>query len=98
MNDTPITEIPFAELRGLEANCSDVIGEICRAVSCQSIFADGIREVMGNKDTIAGFEALRVASPEVAERLMIAGFGVLVNAINLVGIQDELERRKFQQN
>jgi hypothetical protein len=98
MNDAPITQLPTAALKQLESSCSDVIAEICRAVSCSDDLAVGIRSVMRLKDTVIGIEQLRSESPEIAHRLITAAFGVLVNAVNLVSIQDELQSRERDLN
>jgi hypothetical protein len=46
------------------------------------------------QDSVAGIDRLRTESPDVSHRLITAAFGVLVNAVNLVSIQDELLSRE----
>jgi hypothetical protein len=98
MNDASIAQLPTATLKQLESSCSDVIAEICRAVSCSDELVVGIRSVMRLQDSVTGIELLRTESPEIAHRLITAAFGVLVNAVNLVSIQDELQARERDLN
>jgi hypothetical protein len=48
---------------------------------------------MQEKDTAAAIDSLRESNPDLAKRIVIAAFGVLVNAVNLTSVQDELQRR-----
>ena len=93
MSDVPISKLPIETLQQLEAQCTDVVAEIFRSLSYNSDLVDAIRSLMHEKDTAAAIDALRESNPDLANRLVMAGLGVLVNAVNLTSIQDELQRR-----
>jgi hypothetical protein len=40
MGNVPISKLPIETLQQLEAQCADVIAEICRSLSCNSDFVD----------------------------------------------------------
>ncbi len=93
MSNQHITKLPAETLQQLESQCSSVVAEICRSVSCNSDLVDAIRNVMGEKDVARAIDSLGKLDPEVRRRLVTAAFGVLVNTVNLTNIQDELQRR-----
>ena len=93
MSDVPINKLPIETLQQLEAQCADVVAEICRSLSGNSDLVDAIRSLIREKDTAAAIDALRESNPDLANRLVVAGLGVLINAVNLTSIQDELQRR-----
>jgi hypothetical protein len=93
MSDTTISKLPTETLLQLEAQCSNVVAEICRSVSCNSDLRDAIRGIMRNEDVADAIDSLRISEPEVVMRLVTAAVGVLVNTVNLTNIQDELKRR-----
>jgi hypothetical protein len=93
MSDVPINKLPIETLQQLEAQCADVVAEICRSLSGNSDLVDAIRSLIREKDTAASIDALRESNPDLANRLVMAGLGVLVNAVNLTSVQDELQRR-----
>jgi hypothetical protein len=97
-HDRPVGQLPANELRLLEAGCAEVIGEICHAIADEPEIVAAIRQLMQAKDTDSELDSLRQSNPVVAKRLVIAAVGVLVNSINLVGIQDELQRRAREAN
>jgi hypothetical protein len=94
----PISKLPIETLQQLEAKCTDVVAEICRSLSYNSDLVDAIRSLMREKDTAAAIDALRESNPDLANRLVMAGLGVLVNAVNLTSVQDELQRRIRESN
>jgi len=98
MSDVPISKLPTETLQQLEAQCADVVAEICRSLSCNSDLVDAIRRLMQEKDTAAAIDSLRESNPDLAKRIVIAAFGVLVNAVNLTSVQDELQRRIRESN
>ncbi len=98
MSDVPISKLPIETLQQLETRCADVIAGICRSVSCNSDFLNTIRSLIHEKDTAAAIYSLRESTPDLANRLVTAGFGVLVNAVNLTSVQDELQRRISESN
>jgi len=91
-------QLPASDLRQIEAGCAEVINEICRAMAGQPEVALTIRQLMQADDTESGLESLRRSNPAAAKRLVVAALAVLVNSINLVGIQDELQRRAREAN
>jgi hypothetical protein len=93
MSDVPISKLPIETLQQLEGQCTDVIAGICRSLSCNFDLVDAIRNLMREKDTAAAIDSLRESNPDLANRLVVAGLGVLINAVNLTSIQDELQRR-----
>jgi phosphoketolase len=93
MSDVPISKLPIETLQQLEAQCADVVAEICRSLSYNADLVDAIRGLMHEKDTAAAIYALRESNPDLANRLVVAGLGVLINAVNLTSVQDELQRR-----
>ncbi len=93
MSDVPISKLPIETLQQLEAQCTDVVAEICRSLPYNSDLVDAIRSLMHEKDTAAAIDALRESNPDLANRLLMAALGVLVNAVNLTSVQDELQRR-----
>ena len=93
MSDVPINKLPIETLQQLEAQCADVVAEICRSLSGNSDLVDAIRSLMREKDTAGPIDSLRESNPDLANRLVMAGLGVLVNAVNLTSVQDELQRR-----
>jgi hypothetical protein len=93
MRDTTISKLPTETLQQLEAQCSNVVAEICRSVSHNSDLVDAIRGIMRDEDVTVAIDSLRISEPEVAKRLVTAAVGVLVNTVNLTNIQDELQRR-----
>ena len=98
MSDVPISKLPIETLHHLEAQCADVVAEICRSLSCNSDLVDAIRGLMQEEDTAAAIDSLRESNPDLAKRIVIAAFGVLVNAVNLTSVQDELQRRIRESN
>jgi hypothetical protein len=98
MSDAPITKLPTETLQQLESQCSGVVAEICRSVACNPDLVDAIRTVMAEEDVSVAIDLLRRSDPKVAKRLITAAFGVLVNTVNLTGIQDELQRRIGEAN
>jgi hypothetical protein len=98
MSDVPISKLPTETLQQLEAQCADVVAEICRSLSCNYDLVDAIRRLMQEKDTAAAIDSLRESNPDLAKRIVIAAFGVLVNAVNLTSVQDELQRRIRESN
>jgi phosphoketolase len=98
MSDVPISKLPTETLQQLEAQCADVVAEICRSLSCNSDLVDAIRGLMQEEDTAAAIDSLRESNPDLAKRIVIAAFGVLVNAVNLTSVQDELQRRIRESN
>jgi hypothetical protein len=98
MRDDSIDKLPIETLQQLESQCANVVAEICRSVSCNSALVDAIRSVMAEEDVSVAIDLLRRSDPKVAKRLVTAAFGVLVNTVNLTGIQDELQRRIGEAN
>jgi hypothetical protein len=98
MSNVPISKLPSETLQQLEAQCTDVVAEICRSLSYNSDLVDAIRSLMHEKDTAAAIYALRESYPDLANRILMAALGVLVNAVNLTSIQDEMERRIRESN
>ena len=98
MSDAPISKLPTETLHQLEAQCADVVAEICRSLSGNSDLVDAIRSLMREKDTVAAIDSLRESNPDLANRLVMAAFGVLVNAVNLTSVQGELQRRIRESN
>lgn len=93
MRDTTISKLPTETLQQLEAQCSNVVAEICRSVSYNSDLVDAICRIMRDEDVADAIDSLRISEPKVAKRLVTAAVGVLVNTVNLTNIQDELQRR-----
>ncbi len=93
MSDASIDKLPTETLEQLELQCSDVVSTICRSVSCNFDLVDAIRSLMREKDTVAAFDSLRESDPDLANRLVMAALGVLINTVNLTSVQDELQRR-----
>ncbi len=93
MRDDSIDKLPIETLQQLDSQCADVVAEICRSVSCNSHLVDAIRNLMREKDTVAAFDSLRESDPDLANRLVMAALGVLINTVNLTSVQDELQRR-----
>ncbi|HBJ34101.1 MAG TPA: hypothetical protein DDZ51_04930 [Planctomycetaceae bacterium] len=98
INDRPVGQLPTNDLRRLEAGCAEVIGEICRSLADKPEIVAAIRQLMQAEDTDSGLDSIRQSNPAVAKRLIVAAVGVLVNSINLVSIQDELQRRAREAN
>jgi hypothetical protein len=98
MSDVPISKLPIETLQQLEGQCTAVIAEICRSLSCNFDLVDAIRNLMREKDTAAAIDSLRESNPDLANRLLMAALGVLVNAINLTSVQDEMQRRIRESN
>jgi hypothetical protein len=93
MSDIPISELPTETLQQLEAQCSKVVVDICHSLSCNFDLVNAIRTLMQEKDTMVAINTLRDSNPDLANRLVIAALGVLVNTVNLTSIQDELQKR-----
>jgi hypothetical protein len=98
MRDDSIDKLPIETLQQLESQCADVVAEICRSISCNTDLVDAIRTVMAEEDVYVAIDLLRRSDPKLAKRLVTAAFGVLVNTVNLTGIQDELQRRIGEAN
>jgi hypothetical protein len=86
------------DLRRLEASCAAVINDIFRSMAARPNVTLSIHQLMQAGDVKSGFDLLRQSNPVAARRLIVAAFWVLVNSINLVGIQDELQRRSREAN
>ena len=97
-SDQSVGQLQTSNLRRLEADCAETINEICRAMADQPEVALAIRQLMQANDTESELDSLRQSNPAAAKRLVVAAVGVLVNSINLVGIQDELQRRAREAN
>ncbi len=93
MSDTSIDRLPTETLLQLESQCADVVATICRSLSTNAELVNAIRSLMRDNDTAWAIDSLRASDPDIANRIVIAAFGVLVNTINLTSIQDELQRR-----
>ena len=98
IHDRPIGQLTANDLRRLEASCADVIGEICHVIADKAEAIAAIRQLMHAEDTDSGLDSLRQSSPGVAELIINAAFGVLVNSMNLVSVRDELQRRAREAN
>ena len=98
IHNQPIGQLPANDLRHLKAGCAEAIGEICHAIANEPDIVAAIRQLMQTEDTASGIELLRQSNPALAKRIVTAALGVLVNSINLVGIQDELQRRAREAN
>jgi hypothetical protein len=93
MTDIPMSELPTETLQQLEAECSEVVVDICHSLLQNFDLVDAIRSLMQEKDTEVAIHTLRDSNPALANRLVIAALGVLVNTVNLTSIQDELQKR-----
>ena len=96
--DQSIGQLQTSDLRHLEAGCAEAIGEICHAIADEPEVVAAIRQLMQVENMESELDSLRQANPDVAKRLIVAAVGVLVNSTNLVGIQDELQRRAREAN
>lgn len=96
--DQSVGQLQTSDLRRLEAGCAEVINEICRSMADKPEIVAAIGQLMQADDTESGLDSLRQSNPAAAKRLVVAALGVLVNSINLVGIQDELQRRAREAN
>jgi hypothetical protein len=96
--DQSVGQLQTSDLRDLEAGCAEAIGEICHAIADKPEIVAVIRQLMQAEDTESELDSLRQSNPAAAKRLVVAALGVLVNSINLVGIQGELQRRTKEAN
>jgi len=97
-NQTDVDSLSTPQLRDLSAQCSSVVHELCDIVSNDPQLAEVIGELMTEDDTLAGIDRLRESDPELAKRLVTATFGIAVNTLHMVGLQEVLSRRISESN
>jgi hypothetical protein len=74
MIDHHITKLHAETLQQLESQCSSVVAEICRSVSCNSDLVIAIQSVMGKDDVASAIDSLQKTDPALARSLITAAF------------------------
>jgi len=97
-DETTADNLPTAQLKAISAQCSSVIHELCDILSDDPMLTQEIRRLLTEDDTLAGIDLLRESDPELAKRLVAATFGIAVNTLHMVGIQQVLTRRASESN
>jgi len=97
-NQTDVDSLSTAQLQDLTAQCSSVVHELCDMVSNAPQLAGVVGELMTEDDILAGIDRLREADPDLAKRLVTATFGIAVNTLHMVGLQQVLNQRASESN
>jgi len=97
-NETNADNLPTAQLQAISAQCSSVIHELCDILSNDPRLSQEICKLLTEDDILAGIDRLRESDPELAKRLVTATFGIAVNTLHMVGIQQVLNKRASESN
>jgi len=97
-NQTDVDSLSTPQLRDLSAQCSSVVHELCDIVSNDPQLAGVIGELMTEDDILARINRLREADPDLAKRLVTATFGIAINTLHMVGLQQLLDQRTTESN
>jgi len=84
--------LSLADLASLAGECKSVVREICGSVADQEVLVVANRELVVANDVPEGLRRLQTSRPDVADRILTAAVGVLVNSVNAIGIESEVER------
>ena len=88
-----LDDMTTSDLQSLESRAQDALNTACSQAATDRQLVDCIGKLTTSSNLLKEFNAVAYVSPEVAEKVLQAALGALVNAQSLLAVEAELRRR-----